>query len=57
VCVDAKTESGEDDALVIVDEPDAATTSAETATAHAATDDEYAWWYSAPINDLIYVDA
>jgi hypothetical protein len=44
VCVGAKTESGKNGALVVVGEPDVATT-AETATARAEDDDdEWAWW-------------
>ena len=45
VCkLDAKVESGKDHALVIMDEPDAATTTAETAGAHTTDDDEWSWW-------------
>ena len=40
---DAKTENDKDEALLIVDRPDAATTTAETAPAHAA-DDDNEWW-------------
>ena len=47
VFVDGKTESGEDDAPVIVEKPEAATTSAEESTEKTTddtADEEWGWW-------------
>jgi len=47
-------ESGEDDAPVIVEKPDA--TMAVTAADDAADDDKWGWWTFALTSDLIRVD-
>lgn len=41
--VDMKTESGEDEAPVIVEKPDAAATTAKTAADSGADDEDWSW--------------